>query len=257
MSCGTCPDSAQPTTRKDGVSPMQSRVQWGTNVGDWYRQQRAQGSAPVVVGVTEPPFALPNTPEEAAPVLAEKLGQLTGDAIEVKTLALEGQGTWLFIAPHSGLSAEQHASLVQLGLPRGATNGMQDRQGRRSLVGLSPQEWPGWITRLQSMQEARRMLQYHPDLAELAHSADEWVFYAGGARATLLVRRGEQLTYYQLTPAPDSKLTAITPDLADLEGGAAAEIHRVRQNGVGWLLCIHCGGPLEAGECLRCGTEAD
>lgn len=253
MSCGTCPDSAGPTIKKDGSSAVQNRMQWGTNVGDWYHDQRAKGLPPVVQGVTAPAFVLPATPEEAAPLLSEQLGQLTGEPIAVKPLALDGQDTWLFIEPHQGLLAEQHETLVQLGLPRGTANGMQDREGRWSLTGLSPHEWPGWMTRLQAVREAQKMLQHHPGLADQAAAADECVFYASGTRATLLCRQGDRLTYFQLTP--DNKLKTAEPDLADTGTSAEEEIRRVRENGAGWLLCLRCGGPVTAGECLRCGQE--
>lgn len=226
-------------------------LQWGKEVGAWYKEQRAKNLPPVVRGVVEPAFTMPESPEEAAPILATLLGQLTGEPHEVKPMLMEGQD-FLFISPHEGLTAKQHEALVSLDLPRGAANGIQDHTGHWSLCGLTPNEWPRWIARLRATYEARRLLK-NPKVASIIAQADDKVFYAAGARATLLCRWGTQLAYYQV--APNGSLEEILIDPEDIPSSAEEEISLVRQNAVGWLLCMRCGGPVTAGECLSCGQE--
>jgi hypothetical protein len=59
VSCGTCPTSAQPTTRKDGTASTPGSLLWSADVGAWYRRQRAQGQQPAI---TMPAAAAPVDP---------------------------------------------------------------------------------------------------------------------------------------------------------------------------------------------------
>lgn len=69
MSCGTCPTSAQPTTRADGTAPTPRTLLWSANIGAWYRQQRERAGRPVVTGTVAAPVpptsaGRPATPQE-------------------------------------------------------------------------------------------------------------------------------------------------------------------------------------------------
>lgn len=281
MSCGTCPNSAQPTTRQGGTAPTPGTLLWSADVGGWYRRQRAQGGQPAIVmpapvapapapvqtkvpqtgapgQPTQPGAPDPPTAEEAGPVIQCLVAQLTGHNYQVYPYHAVNDVPGAVFIDWDTLEEGQQLAGVGIGTERRAHN--------RTSVMLMPSAWPETIRRLRATQAARTLLHDQRVAQEMAHSKRVLLCRASPDDGTVhvVLQKGHAsptADTLRIWQADAAGAVAIEDTIAyPFPAQAAGVIETMRANAQRDQLqhCFSCGAPLgDLQSCPQCGRHRD
>lgn len=288
MSCGTCPDSAQPTTRSDGTAPTAGNLLWSADVGAWYREQREKGGQPVV-NMPAPPQRQSMPAADPAP-RQDKAGRAGAQPIQgapgsAPIPATEKKAAWEIEGLLAALTAHRFRVTAPVGhvlihwdtLEEGqqlAHLGITTERRAHNRVDpiLRPQEWTEAIRRLRAIKEARILLCDQRVIQEMAHAKRVLLCRpTPGADTAQLVMQTEQavmrpgskydrhrtLHTWEMDAAGTVSFK-VTPYANSSAAAAAIETMREGAQQDQRQLCFSCGAPLLGHKsCPQCGSSRD